>query len=467
MGSAEGEGGKEVGAFGRPGGDGPEPDRPRAGRQFEEPSFRVGFAGHHHALAVVGIHGVGRERDGFGGGRGAPSIGFGEDVIADHAPGFPDVKLGRPVAMAGILVRRQTPRGHFGFDVGRNPGIGAQEFEEAPGVFLVRLGNLRAPGLAGRGPLVTVADPVAGHALVGIPVGFPVGHPVGGADVVEDSVGEGGQIHRATGRCFGREEPADQFVIRGVVVRWGRDGYPVAGLGQAEAVVVGLDKGIGSARSGGRSGTDPRDESAGGISRIEVGIDRQIDEDGGGGSQDTVPGFTVGGIGFPADPEADPRGGQQVTLIGGIEIHPGADHEAGAGFDFADGGAGFSDGAEWFIQQGRHRSGREQVLEDSGSGFGFEEILPGGGTGEVFTGDPEIKLGGKAADGIHIAFIGGSQPPAAHAPNVAPGVEEDNVQSVAGSLRRGDDATRGRPVDAEIAIQNLPGRGGGGDAETK
>ena len=61
MGGAQGERGQQVGAFRWLGSDGAETDGPGLGRQLEKAAFRVGFSRHYNALAVVGIHGVGRE----------------------------------------------------------------------------------------------------------------------------------------------------------------------------------------------------------------------------------------------------------------------------------------------------------------------------------------------------------------------------------------------------------------------
>lgn len=56
------------------------------------------------ALDVVGVHGVGAHADGLWSDTLALDVEFGGDVVTDHAAGFTDVELVRPVVVVGELV---------------------------------------------------------------------------------------------------------------------------------------------------------------------------------------------------------------------------------------------------------------------------------------------------------------------------------------------------------------------------
>ena len=300
--------------------------------------------------------------------------------------------------MVHKFIRRQTPGGDLVLNVGRHPRIGAEELKDATDVVLVLPRYFPAARVGRSRPLVAVADPVAGHAFIGVPIRFATREAVCGADIMKDAIVEGSQVHRTTAGSLGGEITTNHFIVGGLIVeRWGQR-QAVRGLGQAEAEVVGLDEGIRRAGCGRCAGTDAGDEAAGGVAGRWVWIDREIDERADGRCQDAVFGFAMGGIGLAPHPECDACGCQQIAFVGGIDKHPGADHKASAGFDFADDGPDFFDCGQRLIQQRRHRSGRQPVLKNGGRNFGFKEIFPNDGIGCVFPADPQIKIGRKAAD---------------------------------------------------------------------
>ena len=132
MRGGERPGDEEVLALGAAGHDGAVADGVRAVTGLVDAAFDEGVTfGADEALDVVAVERVAAEADGVRNDLVAEDVVFGHDVIADHAAGFTDINLPRPVAGVGELVFGVTPLGELLANLGGDTFIREEEVEEA------------------------------------------------------------------------------------------------------------------------------------------------------------------------------------------------------------------------------------------------------------------------------------------------------------------------------------------------
>ena len=258
------------------------------------------------ALDVVGVHVVGAHANGHGGLARAEAVGFGLDVVADHAAGFADVDLVWPVSVVGELVFGEAPFVDFFAEVGGDAGVVAEEPEEAFLVDFVFFDDGGAGGVVAIGVVVVHPDVIGGESAVVVGIGLAVGHVLVVAPDVAPSLLDVAEV---------------EFVAEGVVAFGFGEGNAVGGVvGEAHAEAVGLDAVVAGAFGAGVAALDAREESAFGIAGDEEGVD-VVEELVGAGvvGLDAVEGFSVFGIGFAPDGVCDAGLGHEVTFVGGID----------------------------------------------------------------------------------------------------------------------------------------------------
>src|SRR5262249_20207685 len=121
----------------------------------------------------------------------------------------------------------------------------------------------------------------------------------------------------------GLEVAQEQLKLLFVVVRWLGPRPTVLGpVGGTEAEVVRLDAPVAFAIGAGRSGVNARQQSAGGIARVHVGVDL-LDElmVNRVPYLDAVERLAVGAVRFPPDMVGDAGLRQKVALVGRVEEH--------------------------------------------------------------------------------------------------------------------------------------------------
>ena len=228
VGAGDGDGYEEVLALLFLGGDGAVGDVVGLTGSLADVAFVLDVAfGGDVALDVVGVHGVGAHADGLGWDAFAEDVELGGDVGADHAAGFADVELVRPVSVVSEFVFGEAPGAHFFAEFLGDAGIVGEEIHHALLVGFVLFDNLAATFVGAIGVVVVHADVVGVEGAVVVGVGFVIGEVV---ELLEDFIPTGG------------EDAGVEFVLGGVVAGGFWKGDAVLGfVGEAHAEAVGLD----------------------------------------------------------------------------------------------------------------------------------------------------------------------------------------------------------------------------------
>ncbi len=126
------------------------------------------------ALGVVTVDGVAAHPDALGRFPFVLDVGLDHHVVADHAAGFADVNLVRPVAVVGELVVAQPPLAHLLTHLLRHPLVVGDEVQQPLLVVAVFPDDLGAALVAGLRVVVVHADVVEAEGAVVIHVRLAV-----------------------------------------------------------------------------------------------------------------------------------------------------------------------------------------------------------------------------------------------------------------------------------------------------
>jgi len=210
------------------------------------------------------------------------------------------------------LIGRQSPRSHFVSYGFRNSPVVAHKPQQPLLVLLMGSDDFPALCIGSPGIVVIHADIVAADGAMVVGVGFPVGK---GVVFVEDFAPS----------PF--ENPGQQFILGGVIVRGAGEGNPVGGVvGHAQPEAVSLDAVIGRSVFTRRIRTHQGQKSAAGVSRNLVSAYRLLQHQEvvavvPGPFLDPIPLFAEFCVAFAAGDKTYASRGHQVPLIGGIHKH--------------------------------------------------------------------------------------------------------------------------------------------------
>jgi hypothetical protein len=277
----------------------------------------------------------------------------GKDADAHHAPGLAHVELWGPAPRVLELVRAESPLCRLRADPRRGGGVVLEDVEERQGVLLVGVPDFRAGRGVRRRPLLGPPDKVCAHRKVRVEVKLAARAGRGPAEP-RDAAGVAEEARQVRGH--GGHPPPEELEAGGVVLGGGdglllllllplppplrrREGDAVRGdVRAAEAEIVRLDEPVRLPNiSKGRGGHE-REEEAVVWSYGSLGACRF--------RQAPRHRLAVLLDPLPADGEGDPRGHEEVTLVGRVHKDAGQEgapvlrHEAGEDAALGGGGGG-------------------------------------------------------------------------------------------------------------------------------
>jgi hypothetical protein len=388
----------------------------------------------------------------------AAAVGLGKDEVADEAASVAHVEGPRPAAVVGELVRGQSPLLPVGADRGGHRRVVGQKPIQPADVVERGAEHFGPLGVTGDGVAVIESGEVAREHV-------PRAHAL--------AVGHGGD--EAFERAARGEVAALEFVVRRVVIRRLLDRPAIRRPRQAEPEAVALDAVVGVALPPRRRGLNAVDQSAGRVAGPHVGVDRPVDLRVPAVEPQAVFRLLIAGVALAADGEAQAGERQQVAFVGGVDEHPSLDDGAILTGDRGDPAVLHRDAVPFaepvaaqhldarlldpFIEDGLGDVGLEppevRVLSAPGH-QGVELRLPA-----VSRSDATVELQREPADGRAvvdssvIVDVRIAEPLRGHAPEMLPGLDEDDLLPHLRRLHRGHDPGARAAVDHDVCLVRL------------